>query len=345
MAARRTLRFLHPEEAGRNPETVLSACCVIVMRRFKLAGPILALCRRARIPCYYFTDENVVALSTEDRGWRRYGHDWVRRQLAGFAGVICGSAPLADYFRSTGLHPQVAEWAPVLPRDPPPMQDQPDPPTCFAFIGGAFRWRALAGTVLPGLAAAAKGSPLRLLLRNIPDHRIEPGWIARAAAAGVSIAYYPDSERYDRFVETVRAERVQVVLHPAGDSRNIDYKSLATIVAARAIGALPILPDQGVFPTLGEAEGILVLPDRPEAWTAALDRLLREPGRARLLRQRFDAHCRAAYRGERTVAFLEELVERHRVDAATRARRLAAFRARPHLPYPIRREFWRAIGL
>ncbi|MGD9744305.1 MAG: hypothetical protein AB7V53_16805, partial [Dongiaceae bacterium] len=186
-AIRRRIRVLLPAEAEAAPELFMGASLVILVRRFVNMGPIISRCGTLRIPLVYFVDDNVVQLSIEDEGWESYSAGRLRRLLRRrFAGVVCGSGPLAEFFRRKRLHPEVAEWRPALPADTPPLLAQPVPPSRFAFIGGSFRWRALRDTVLPALMAASEGRPVTLFLRGFRDRGLEAATVAQCRAAGIA---------------------------------------------------------------------------------------------------------------------------------------------------------------
>lgn len=250
---------------------------------------------------------------------------------------------LADYFRTQRLHEQVVAWRPALPADAAPLPAQAEPPSRFAFIGGSFRWRALCETVLPALIAAAPPWPVTLFLRSFRDRALDEAMVARCRAAGIAIERFPFELSYDAFQRRMRAAGIEVVLHPAGDSGNVRYKSLATIVAARAIGALPMVAREGPFGELGEADGVIVLPDETAAWRTALARLLAAPNHANALRASFDRHCRATYSGTEGGAFLADALRRYAPDAPTLETRRARLHRR-RLPDSLIRKIWRWRG-
>jgi hypothetical protein len=341
---RRRIRILLPAEAEAAPELFMGASLVILVRRFVNMGPIISRCGMLRIPLVYFVDDNVVQLSIEDVGWESYGAGKLRRLLRRrFAGVVCGSGPLAEFFRRKRLHPEVAEWRPALPADTPPLLAQPVPPSRFAFIGGSFRWRALRDTVLPALRAASAGRPVTLFLRGFRDRGLEAATVAQYRASGIALEPFPFELSYEAFQRRMREAAIDAVLHPAADTGNLAYKSFATVVAARAIGALPIVTREGPFVDLGKAEGVIALPDERRDWEAALRRLFAGPDPANALRARFDRHCRAAYTGAEGGAYLAEALDRYRPDAAMIAARRARWQKR-RLPDALLRRLWRLRG-
>jgi hypothetical protein len=315
---RRRMVVLAPRAVRR--ELLLQATAVILVRKLKRCEGIIETCRAAGIPLYYFLDDNVTVLSREEHGWRAYGIEAMRARLAGFAGVMLASERLLDYYREAGLHAELSLWPPVLPA-PAPLRDPAAPASTLAFIGGEFRVRAMNATLMPALAEAAPGRPLRLHLRAVERQAYDAAALARLADAAVAVEEFPFALDFAKFTARALSWKADLLLHPRADTANADYKTLGTLAVAHMIGALPVVAREGAYTALSQEDGILALPDDRAAWRDALGRLLRDAAWLQALRGRFAAYCARTFAGREATALLDAILERHRPDGSVLAER------------------------
>ena len=169
------------------------------------------------------------------------------------------------------------------PAQPPPDSSGPrwfEPALLLATCGGLGRIGRAPGT----FGAAA-------------------GLLAAAGLAGTAVPFEAD---FSAFLARWRALELDAVVHPYGATANIGNKSAASLLVASYLGAVPVVGDEPAYAGLGEAEGVLKVAPRPEAWAAALERLSDATTSAQL-RARLRDWCRASFGPQPTLRALDHL--------------------------------------
>jgi glycosyltransferase involved in cell wall biosynthesis len=289
-------------------ERVLARSDAVILVRQLLedeARRVARACRRMAIPIYYLTDDNFMLLAEE--GWaafRAYTRQAVAEALAGFAGVLCTSSALAEYFRALPLGPPVDEMRPVFDavklgklrrlaagREPGALR--------VGFVGGPHRGPNLREQVVPALAAVARDVPLVFVTRVIPDTADAPGWPFATTAV--------PSTDFDEFLTRWGEAGLDVLVHPRGDTGNTEYKTSSILLSALYLGAVPIVTCEPPFRDVGEADGVLKVEGDAASWERALRRAQAPEVRRELL-SRLDVFCRSHFAPERNERALERIL-------------------------------------
>jgi hypothetical protein len=329
---RERVRFLQPSDPVSDLPHLAAAALVIIVREFQLLEQrgTLDLLDSMQVPYAWFIDDNMSALAKDYAVLGHYQPDVVARFVARTRGVLVSTEALEQAIAPLGR--PVVQWPPVFHAAiaaPAASERHAGAPLRLGVVGGAFRRHAFVEHVLPALDPAP-GGPVELygrldVVRGVEDKRLRT---------------LPMDESFGQFVHRWRRLGCHALLHPAGDYANMPYKSPATLLAARYLGAVPIVAPEAAYAGLGEDEGVLSAgPDRRE-WRRALDQVADERRRA-VLFGRLDAWCRRSFdpelafpRYERLRAWMEPPT------AAERERRLSRAQAAPGYP-----ELWRrAMG-
>ncbi|MGH7341896.1 MAG: glycosyltransferase family 2 protein, partial [Candidatus Rokuibacteriota bacterium] len=149
-------------------QLLVARCDAVILVRNLLgdrARQAALLCHSMDVPIHYLTDDNYILLRAEYPEFATYTRESVTQALEGFAGVLCTSHALAEYFRHLQLHPRIDEIGPVF--DATKLAKLRRLPTAPAgpalrvgFVGGEFRLRSLKDEVLPALGTVAGDGPI-----------------------------------------------------------------------------------------------------------------------------------------------------------------------------------------
>jgi hypothetical protein len=318
--SRRHLLFVNPNGRELLLQHVLARSdAVILVRqvldpRFEL---IARWCTSMQVPLYYLIDDNFIVLREEVPKLARYTEERIARALEHFAGVLCTSAALADYFRALAPRADVQTIGPVFDATKlakmRKLAAAPGRALRVGFIGGEFRHRSLEADVLPALAALSTDLAVEVFSRGpLPD---ADRWPFETTAV-------PFIHSFDGFLTSWRPLGIDVLVHPRGDTVNIDYKTSSVLLSALYLGAVPIVGGDPAFHDLGEAHGVLRADGDRASWESALRRA-GAPERRRELLSRLEAFCRSSFAPDRTVRALDRiLAATPPIDLLTWARRV-----------------------
>jgi glycosyltransferase involved in cell wall biosynthesis len=290
---------------------------------------LLRLCEALRIPVYYLIDDNWFVIQQELnhpslKGFsRRSTIDVIRR----LAGLIVTSEPLREYARERALNDSVLLLQPVLDSHLRPTVEQPPRGSLtIAVPGGPFRNAHFRKVIAPGLNGLPADIALELLVRDA-DKRLR-----RVVEPRIQITSAGFFRSFSEFVRRWRRFGPDVLVHPRGQTLNIDYKSPNAILVAHLLGAVPVVADERAYAALGEEQGVVkVRVDTAEAWRDAVASLV-DPDRWQRLRSRLAAYCEARFGPQHNEATLRGVLDRHAVcDATLRARRLQMYANLPRL--------------
>lgn len=270
------LRFLHPSRPLADLGWLTAASAVIIPRHIEphLASGLVGLLRRVGVPVYWFVDDDLTALAEDGfRGFGFYGGPDFAAGVGQFDGVIASTPQLADRL-DTRLVNGVGHRVPIGIRPPrisphwPAAQAEGDG---IGLIGGSFRGAALRDELLPALQAAPR--PLRVIASDN----------LRPFLGSLSVAWEPFEPDFLTFLHRWIRQAPAMIVHPPGKTSNLPNKSIATILVAHSLGAVPIVADEPAFAGWGTDQGVLRL--EPGNWAKAL-RQAADRGMARDLRAR-----------------------------------------------------------
>jgi glycosyltransferase involved in cell wall biosynthesis len=290
------LRFVDFQALASVQAQHVLLCDAVIVSRGLLdpnAERVISLCTNTGIDLYYLADDNPILIAMENPELSRYRLENVRAVLKPFKGVLATSPRLVDYYRANDLHPNVQLFGPILDQatlgkmrriaaEPHPEQLR------VGFIGGKFRESDLRDRVFPALQELSHRIEIEFFARGSEGLRRDPppsplGWRP-----------IPFAMSYDDFLQRWRALGIDILIHPKGQTLNIDYKTHSILLTALYLGAVPIVCDESAFRDIGENEGILKVSDGPGGFAVALERASNPDFRQEMLR-RLEAFCRRTF--------------------------------------------------
>lgn len=300
---RRNLLFIPLETDEANLRLILSHCDAIVLVRHLLndhANRVIRNCQLMDIPRYYLIDDNFLVLRTELPEFAAYTQENATEALADFAGVICTSGAVAEYLRSLRVHRAIVTINSVFDQAKVGKLDRiprvaSGPGLRVGFVGADFRLQSLGRDVLPALTHIRTDAPVEFVVRATTDRRLK-------LPADTKIL--PFSASFDDFLVRWRAVGLDILVHPHGDTANIDYKADSILLIALYLGAVPVVAADPAFREVGEEQGVLKVNGGVAAWTDALQRA-QSPELRQTLMRRLEQFCSDHFGQERTVELLE----------------------------------------
>lgn len=334
------LRFLRPSSPTADLAWLTAASAVIMVRNIEshIRSGLAGLLRRLEIPVFWFVDDDFTVLAREGRPtFAFYDLPAFTEGVAQFSGLIASTAQLGEALTKTlGLDPRNVRI--LSPRVSPWWPTPPQKTWGVGIIGGTFRGEALRDE-LPGALADIGPAPRIVASDNL-----------RPFLKGIAAQWEPFEPDFLTFLHRWQRQAPAVILHPPGRTSNLANKSIATILVAHSIGAVPIVADEPAYDGWGEAEGVLKL--APGAWGKALCRGL-DPQEAMVLRDRLARALGGTSIGEPAADKLLALLGapapvmdddwQDRLNAGLADRALASFAPPPALRLSIRRRIVNAV--
>jgi hypothetical protein len=283
------LRFLRPGDVFSDLPWLASASLVIVTRGFEqfvLSGSA-ELLTEIGVPYAWFIDDDFTALRGEEPSFHFYTDERIRAFLGNASALIATTESLADRFAP--LAPATIVWPCLYDQDLAKAARTPEAGDFrVGAFGGLFRRDSFKKDVIPAMMALREKMPLAVYAAN--------GLAQGVGAADIAaVPFQPD---FRSFVHQWRRMGLHAIVHPYGKSGNIANKSMASLLVAAYLGAVPITGDEPAYSGLGENEGVLKAGRSAQDWLAALRRLSEPAERERLYR-RLDRFCRTAFDPER----------------------------------------------
>ena len=278
------LRFLTPSSPMLDLPHLLAASLVVLVRGFE--GPTRAgtldVLDAMGVPYAWFVDDNVLALRQDQDGFEYYSADRVAAFVARTRGVLASTPTLAAALAPFGR--PVLHWPCLFDPSLAGSAASDGEPPALGIVGGSFRRDSLLKHVLPALHRADPTGRMTLharfdLIRGVEDARIRPA---------------PMEPSFRQFVHAWRNHGVGVLLHPAGDAANMPFKSPATLLAARYLGAVAVVARETAYAGLGRAEGVCIAEPDVASWEKEIRDLTHPAARFELF-SRLDGWCRATF--------------------------------------------------
>jgi glycosyltransferase involved in cell wall biosynthesis len=266
------------------------------------AQRIALICKLMKVPLYYLIDDNFILLRSEMTQFASYTNQNVSAALKDFAGVLCTSRPLAEYFRDFRLHPSVEQINPVfdstkvkkLKRLTTPATS---PNLRIGFVGGDFREKNLNEHFIPALCTVSSDVPATLFSRSKPQN---------VDNLPFDVAIVPFTASFDEFLTNWRALGLDVLVHSRGHTNNIDYKASSILLIALYLGAVPVVCSERAFQEIGEEQGVLKVDGDRSSWEDAIRRVQNAKLRQQLL-SRLSDFCRTHFAPDTNARALEKI--------------------------------------
>lgn len=315
------LRFLVPADPVSDLPHLIAAGLIVIVRGFEYLAKCgtLDLLDAMQVPYAWFIDDNLTVMSGEEPSFAYYDDATVRRFVARTTAVLASTPALAEALRPLGANtlawPCIFDETLARPITDAMRTDR----LRLAVIGGPFRRASLIGDVWPAVQSLNGAGGMTLYGRPDTLSGLDASCIRRL----------PIEESFRQFVFRWRGAGCATVLHPAGRTLNLPFKSPATMLASCYLGAVPIVANEPAYSDLSENEGVLVADSGVDSWRRAITRAMRDDERRSLL-EALDRWCRrkfSAADGAKRFAVLLDLSIL--TDGAERERRLRRALAMP----------------
>lgn len=263
---------------------------------------LISLCRSAGVPHVYFCDDNLPVLAQQEITWRDYTAVALKQQLSTFDGIVVPSEDLRRAFARMALHARIDCVQPVYlqsqvqKRLEEHRNSRTDGSLCIACFGGAGRARDLISKVVPALDRL----PVRSCIITPEMPFPTPVW-----ASMVEHRVVPVSDYFFRFLKVWRRLAPGVVVHPARNAGDLDFKSSNVVIISAYLGAVPVVTDEAVYKDLGPSVGVEKVDGSIEGWERAFRRLLQVDYRSEML-FRLERYCRDNFNGWKQTELLNK---------------------------------------
>lgn len=253
------LRFLRPSAPIADLPWQVAASAVIIVRNLEphLKTGLLGVLNRVGVPVFWFVDDDFVSLAEDGyASFAFYRSPGFSEAMTLLDGVIASTPQLAASLRRR--MPERPTVGVLPPRLATHWPIRTAPGTGIGLIGGAFRGGELQREFLPAVGELP------------PPVRIVASDNLRPFLGNLAVEWEPFEADFLTFLHRWFRLAPAILLHPPGRTRNLPNKSIATLIVAHALSAVPLVADEPAFEGWGEEQGVLRL--EPGHWAAALRR-------------------------------------------------------------------------
>lgn len=216
---------------------VAQADVVILVRNAVALEKYKKLCKVLHIPCYFYTDDNFIVLSQDNRR----DSDLKQLRLAldvprtnQFAGILASTPKLGEYFIKEGLHSKAFILEPSIDEmniHNASLEKHSEVKT-LAYMGGTFRDRMFCSTVMPAVIALAQTQPLRIICPsrvNVDLYRDVKNleMVSMDFTLSLDLALM----RYEKYSPCI-------LIHCGPEQKNDQYKNENALINAVQLGAV-----------------------------------------------------------------------------------------------------------
>lgn len=218
--------------------------------------------KQRRKPTYLLVDDNFVALAGEKQPnpidneiFKSYAQPIFREKLQEMDGILSASLALTEFFQS--YHHVIFPFGAISDHRIKPLRSAPTDDLRVGFFGGGFRAEAFRIHVLPELKELAAKRPVTVVAGpSVEKFRDE---IDRS---GIELVTVPVLGDFRHFIAKWQSLKIQVAVHPKGETINIKYKTPNAILVSHYLGAVPIVWDEPAYVGIDESSGTLKVGDK-----------------------------------------------------------------------------------
>jgi hypothetical protein len=281
-----------------------SAAALVVNRGLFEFANLIGIALAQGVPCYYFVDDNFMVLREEDHADARYARAYttanVRRALAPFAGVLCATGSLREYFLEHRLHRSAVHYPPVSFASRARAATT-DHRLRIGFFGGAHRREPFGRVVFPAIRRLAEDRHVMLFAAGIEGE-------LNSDAPGLTVVRVPYNRDYAAALDAMAMNDIDILVHPSSDTANNAYKNPHVLINARALGAVPVFSDAPPYADLA-GEGVCALtPNTEDGWLKALTAIA-DPGLRAQISARIEVYCDQHFSGAVNVRCLADMIQ------------------------------------
>lgn len=298
---------------------------VIVNRNLQSSASIITVLKKLQIPCYYYIDDNFIALKNEYEEFAWYSKKNVTKILSNFDAVLTSTETLKTFFLQEKIHTKVWCYPPILNEMLlPPVAGNHLPAANktnrinVAVIGGAFRGESFFEYVVPALNKLKNGGEdINLTVRKYLLSEDTEKCL-------FSIDEIDILSDYNQYIHQLRHKKIDIIIHPYGKTTNSIYKTNSVLLNALYLNANIIVFGEPAFDGLGEAEGIMNINQDIDCIVDAIKYLSIQANATRL-KSNLNNYCHIAFNINNNIKLLDLLMQNSNdVNAVSYERRAQA---------------------
>jgi glycosyltransferase involved in cell wall biosynthesis len=291
------------------------ASCLIIVRHLDPFEYLIDSASVLGIPCYYFLDDNFTLLQSSNKNFleedhRRYS---LKTKLQNFAGVLLSTPGLRDFFSKHMIHPNLTLFPPCFAGLEPSVAPPPPPGhegiLTIAFMGGKHRHGNLKEAVLPAIAALSKTNPIHFIAGGADGDLSRE--MEQFENPNLRITCEPFEVDWKRSLMKFLQYRPHLLIHPAGDSVNNEFKTLNITASAWLLNAILLAPADPPYDILRQKGNAILVRDpfRRKSWISALEELLQNTAKWDEIRKRNSEFCKREFAGTANEEALVEMIK------------------------------------
>lgn len=222
--------------SGIAAEWFLMADAVVQVRQLPNNNWLAELCNRAKIPIFYYTDDNFREIFRNQRNIPEY-RNMNREYLSVYTGVVVSSSMLVKYFQDNLLHDNIILLPPIL-TEKIESKTKNEKRISIGYMGGKFRHPVFVHSVLPAILKLAEEYDVQIVLPE--DEELTT---AVKDISSVQTIWYSRDQNYIRTLQKVSTVGIDILVHPGGNERNNLYKTKNCLANAVLLDAVLLTSD------------------------------------------------------------------------------------------------------
>ncbi len=255
--------------------------------------------KAAKIPIFYFLDDNFEVLGKDHPAYSRYTTTNIREVLRDFRGVIVPNKELAQYCEQRSWHKNVLIAPPTIRESD--WYDQPIIPgkhlnkKRVAFLGGSHRSGEFRKYLLPALVKVCEKIPLELIL-------VGPHTFSDIELGSLEVHRIPHDVSYQLTICRLSNLEVDVLVHAGSQSPNNPYKTPNALLNAWELKAVPIVANQDPYLQFQSSElALIATSDSSSSWVECLETALLDTETAKTITGNLNEFVETEYSGRITL--------------------------------------------
>lgn len=204
---------------------------VIVVRDVFSIDHIAAKCKNFGIPTYFFLDDNYIAIANDlGEASVPQARFLIENKLENVDGVLVSSEKMLEAMSEYEIHDNLSIFRPILTSC---GQTTEDDIITYAFMGGGFREKIFAETVMPAISKISKEHDVRVVCPSSLK-----GKIPQKFTENLELIYIDWLFSVDTIVNRYKKYNVDFLIHCGPDLENNKYKTENSLINAVQLGAV-----------------------------------------------------------------------------------------------------------
>lgn len=299
------IKLIYPSYRLQDVHFFKNADLIIFDRFLDCALDLIYLLKKINIPMYYFIDDNFIELRKEDKTkYTWYTLDNVKQTLTAMSGVLVSTETLKQYFLKHKIHKRVFLYPPVL--DPHLLNNlksfkQPIKQSlAIAIVGGFFRQSSAIHYLIPALNKLNKQIPVILYARK--------GFLPENVKKDFHYHEMEVRQNFYQYIHHLNILNIDIIVHPAGDTCNISYKTNSVLLSAFYLNTNIIVTEEPAFAGLMKEQGVVKCHNSITGYMDAIQ-YIRTNNHAKILKYKLRQYCLQQFSSEKSIKILNKITK------------------------------------